>query len=80
MLTRVGHARDWANGNDMTRDGSRPHLQLHNIFPKDLLYEHRYSRPEVNAIANYAFVTPTGLTPIGTSPVITAISASRSMP
>jgi hypothetical protein len=65
MLTRVGHARDWASGRDMTRDGARPHLQLHNIFPKDLLYDHRYSRPEVNAIANYAFVTPAGLSLVG---------------
>jgi len=60
MLTRVGHARDWANGTDMTLEGSRPPLHLHNIFPKDALYHQRYRRAEVNAIANYAFVTPAG--------------------
>jgi hypothetical protein len=61
MLTRVAHARDWGNGSDMARDGARPSLQLHYIFPKETLYEHQYTRPEANAIANYAFVTPAGV-------------------
>ncbi len=60
MLTRVDHARDWGSGRDMARDGARPSLQLHYIFPKETLYEHQYTRPEANAIANYAFVTQAG--------------------
>lgn len=64
MLTRVGHARDWANGNDLTTESARPPLYLHYIFPKDGLYDHRYSRAEVNSIANYAFVTPAGLSAV----------------
>lgn len=61
MLTRVDHARDWANGKDMTAEPSRPQLHLHTIFPKDVLRQHRYTIPEANAIANDAFVTSAGL-------------------
>lgn len=60
ILTRSDHARDWASGEDMTRDRARPALQLHYIFPKEALYERQYTRPEANAIANYAFVTAGG--------------------
>jgi hypothetical protein len=65
MLTRVGHARDWGTGVDLTREETRLPLYLHNIFPKDTLYAHHYSRPEVNAVANYAFVTPNTFPIIG---------------
>lgn len=61
MLTRIGHARDWATGLDLSTSVERPLLQQHNIFPKDVLYQHRYERAEVNAIANYVFVTPAAL-------------------
>jgi hypothetical protein len=61
MLTRVGHARDWASGSDLMIEGARPPLPLHYIFPKDELYKRKYSRAEANAIANYAFVTPAAL-------------------
>lgn len=57
MLTRVGNARDWATGMDLRSVVPKPQLYLHNIFAKDTLYAHRYSRPEVNAIANFAFIT-----------------------
>lgn len=65
MLTRVDHARDWANGRDMSRDAARPALHLHYIFPKDTIYKYHYARADANAIANYAFVTPAGLTVAG---------------
>jgi Protein of unknown function (DUF1524) len=32
-------------------------LEVHHIFPKSLLYEHGYSKSEVNAIANLTFLT-----------------------
>ncbi len=32
-------------------------LQIHHIFPKSLLYKAGYARPEVNAIANFTFLT-----------------------
>jgi hypothetical protein len=59
ILTRVGHARDWGTGNDLRNHflhglGS---LQLHHVFPKALLYQHDYSRREVNALANFTFLT-----------------------
>jgi hypothetical protein len=58
MLTRTCHARDWVTGRDLSTGVPRQPLDLHRIFPRDALYAYRYSRPEVNAIANYAFVTP----------------------
>jgi hypothetical protein len=33
-------------------------VQVHEIFPKQLLASAGYSRAEVNAIANFAFLTP----------------------
>lgn len=65
MLTRVGHARDWASGTDLTSEASRPALELLSIFPKKTLYDYRYSRAEANAIANSAFVTSGGLAMVG---------------
>lgn len=59
MLTRVWHAKDWDTGIDL-RDhllGKLSRLQLHHIFPKALLYKHGYDRREVNAIANFTFLT-----------------------
>jgi hypothetical protein len=32
-------------------------LQVHHVFPKKVLYKHGYGRPEVNAIANFTFLT-----------------------
>jgi hypothetical protein len=59
MLTRVWHARDWGSGIDLTNHllGKLNRLQVHHIFPKALLYEHGYSKAEVNAIANLTFLT-----------------------
>ncbi|MBE0448304.1 MAG: DUF262 domain-containing protein [Actinobacteria bacterium] len=59
MLTRVCKARDWATGIELSKHllGSLNKLQVHHIFPKSLLYEHGYTRPEVNAIANFTFLT-----------------------
>jgi hypothetical protein len=37
--------------------GKLSRLQIHHIFPKALLYKHGYSRAEVNAIANFTFLT-----------------------
>ena len=59
MLTRVCHARDWGLGIDLKDDllGKTAGLQVHHIFPKSILYEHGYSKSEVNAIANFTFLT-----------------------
>lgn len=37
--------------------GHLSRLELHHIFPKARFYKHGYSRPEVNAIANFTFLT-----------------------
>lgn len=59
MLTRVYHARDWESGVELRNLllGRLSGLQLHHIFPKARLYEHGYTRPEVNALANFTFLT-----------------------
>ena len=59
MMTRVNHARDWGNGLELRSSmlGIRSSLDVHHIFPKVLLYEKGYSKAEVNALANYTFLT-----------------------
>ncbi len=59
MLTRVGEARDWGTGLPLKANllGKMNRLEVHHIFPKSRLYKHRYRRPEVNAIANFCFLT-----------------------
>ena len=59
LLTRVYHAKDWDTGIELSNHmlGSLSRLELHHIFPKSLLYEHGYERHEVNALANFTFLT-----------------------
>ena len=59
MLTRVGDARDWGSGVKLTSSllGKLNALEVHHIFPKALLYRNDYSRSEVNAVANFCFLT-----------------------
>jgi len=59
MMTRVHHAKDWDTGIELSNDllGRLNKLQIHHIFPKALLKKHGYSRPEINAIANFTFLT-----------------------
>jgi hypothetical protein len=59
MLTRAGRTRDWASGIELSSFvlGKLNRLELHRTFPKALLYRHRHSRSEVNALANFTFLT-----------------------
>lgn len=59
MLTRVYGARDWDSGVQLSNHmlGSLSRLEVHHIFPKGLLYKAGYSRADVNAIANFTFLT-----------------------
>ncbi|HOF88629.1 MAG TPA: DUF262 domain-containing protein [Armatimonadota bacterium] len=59
MLTRAAHARDWGTGAELSHHllGRLSRLELHHIFPKAVLYKHGYSRGEVNALANFTFLT-----------------------
>jgi len=59
LLTRMGEARDWGTGTPLKASllGRMNHLEVHHIFPKARLYKHKYLRPEVNAVANFCFLT-----------------------
>jgi hypothetical protein len=59
MMTRVWNARDWGSGLELSQHllGKLNRLQVHHIFPKALLYQHGYDKTEVNAIANFTFLT-----------------------
>lgn len=59
MLTRAWHARDWETGVELSSHllGHLSQLEVHHIFPKALLRKHGYSRAEINAIANFTFLT-----------------------
>lgn len=59
MLTRVWKARDWDQGIELREGllGRLSSLQVHHIFPKALLYEAGYDRADVNALANFTFLT-----------------------
>jgi len=59
MMTRVHHALDWCSGIELSNLllGRLNSLQVHHIFPKSLLYRAGYTRADVNAIANYTFLT-----------------------
>jgi WD40 repeat protein len=59
MLTRVCDARDWGDGLPLSANllGRVNALQVHHIFPKALLYKHNYRQSDVNAIANFCFLT-----------------------
>jgi hypothetical protein len=61
MMTRVNHAKDWGTGLELSASllGNMSSLEVHHIFPKALLYKAGYSRSEVNALANYTFITKT---------------------
>lgn len=59
MLTRVHHARDWDTGIElkMALLGKGNRLEVHHIFPRSLLYQSGYTKSEVNAVANFTFLT-----------------------
>lgn len=59
MLTRMGSARDWGTGLPLKASllGRMSRLEVHHIFPKAQLYEHKYGRSEANAITNFCFLT-----------------------
>jgi Protein of unknown function DUF262 len=59
MLTRVHGARDFGSGLPLHSYllGHLASLQVHHIFPKAVLYEAGYPRSQVNAVANFCFLT-----------------------
>ncbi len=59
MLSRVEGARDLRSGLELRKHllGQHASLEIHHLFPKALLHQHSYGRPERNALANFAFLT-----------------------
>ena len=59
LLTRVQGAQDFGSGLPLHSHllGHLTGLQIHHIFPKAVLYEAGYGRSQVNAVANFCFLT-----------------------
>ncbi len=59
LLTRVDGARDFGSGLELRAEllGKLTSLQVHHIFPKALLRKHGFDRNEINALANFCFLT-----------------------
>jgi len=59
MLTRMGDAKDLGLGIPLKASmlGRMNRLEVHHIFPKSQLYEHGYKQSDVNALANFCFLT-----------------------
>ncbi len=59
LLTRMGESRDWGTGLPLKANllGKMSRLEVHHIFPKAQLYKHKFKRAEVNALANFCFLT-----------------------
>jgi hypothetical protein len=59
LLTRMGEAKDWGTGLPLKASllGKMNRLEVHHIFPKAQLYPRKYLRAEVNALANFCFLT-----------------------
>ena len=59
LLTRMGEARDWGSGLPLKASlhGKLSRLEVHHIFPKSQLYKKGYKRRDVNALANFCFLT-----------------------
>ena len=61
LLTRMGQACDWGTGLPLKAGllGKMSQLEVHHIFPKSQLYkcEWKYKRRQVNALANFCFLT-----------------------
>lgn len=59
MITRMSQARDWGTGLPLKASllGKMNQLEVHHIFPKAQLYKRNFKRSEVNALANFCFLT-----------------------
>ncbi len=70
MLTRVLGAQDFLTGVELRQSllGKLSGLQVHHVFPKKQLYDVDYTRGEVNAVANFAFLTQESNLAIGKRP------------
>jgi hypothetical protein len=56
LLARTGGARDLVTGQPLGTDSGA--VEVCEIFPRAVLAEAGYTRAEINAVANYALITP----------------------
>lgn len=73
MLTRTQGARDFGTGLPLSASllGHNSSLEVHHIFPKAQLYAKKYRRDQVNAVANFCFLTKgTNLAILASDPAI----------
>ena len=59
LLTRMSAARDFCTGLDLKASllGQSSSLEVHHIFPKSKLKAYGYASREINALANFCFLT-----------------------
>jgi hypothetical protein len=59
LLTRTLGAKDFGSGIPLSAEmlGHLTGLQVHHIFPKAQLYKAGYKQAEINAVANFCFLT-----------------------
>ena len=59
IMTRLGRAQDLVNGLPLSHSlhGHLNNLHKHHIFPKRRLYDEEMTRAQVNALANFCFLT-----------------------
>jgi hypothetical protein len=59
MLTRMGDARDWGSGLALKAGllGKMSQLEVHHIFPKAQLRKRNWAKGDINALANFCFLT-----------------------
>lgn len=83
MLTRTQAARDFGTGVPLSASllGHLASLDVHHIFPKAQLYKHGYQRGDVNAVANFCFLTKqTNISISATPPVIYMAQVEAAQP
>lgn len=59
FLARTGKAIDWGTGDQLSADllGRNSSLEKHHIFPRAQLKKRDFARGEINALANFCFLT-----------------------
>lgn len=83
MLTRTCGARDLGTGDTLSAHllGKMSSLEVHHIHPKKLLYAHGYSKSQVNAVANFCFLSKgSNLSISARNPEDYLAEVSRSLP
>ncbi|OQY18625.1 MAG: hypothetical protein B6I36_06505 [Desulfobacteraceae bacterium 4572_35.1] len=59
LLTRTGDSKDWGLGIPLKKGllGKNTSLEVHHIFPKAQLKKFGYDKAQINAVANFCFLT-----------------------